>query len=415
MKTPRNLVIGMTLAAAGAGALLAENPRAEDHPAGSPATPAASPRVELAICLDTSGSMQGLIDAARQKLWEIVNDLATARPTPDLRVALLTFGNDGHAAENGWVRVDADFTPDLDVISQQLFALTTNGGTELVGRVLDASARLAWTPGTDALKLVIVAGNESADQDQEIPFRDVCPRLIADGVLVNAIYCGPEADDIAPGWRDVARLADGQFASIDQDQGTIVVETPFDAKLTELSTAINGTFCWFGDAGVAACANQVAQDQNAGSLNLAAAATRAQTKANGLYWNRNDLVHAIGTGATKLEDVKPEDLPEEMREMSLEERKAHLEKQAAERARIEAEINELAKKRDAFVAAEMTRRAADAQSGFDTAVRAAIREQARAKGLRWPEPEVVPAAAGGEADDADANDGDDTNDAAAGG
>lgn len=343
--------------------------------------------VELAICLDTSGSMDGLIDAARQKLWTIVNDLATATPTPDLRVALLTFGNDGHPAEQGWVRVDAPFTTDLDAISQQLFALRTNGGTELVGRVLDVSSRLAWTPGDDVLKVAIVAGNESADQDQEVPFREVCPRLIANGVIVNAIYCGPENDNIAPAWREVARLADGQFASIDHNQGLVIIETPFDAELSKLSMDVNGTFCWFGEAGVEACSNQVAQDKNAAGLNTAAVATRAQTKANGIYWNQNDLVHSVSNGTLKLDEVKKEDLPEEMREMTLIQQQEHLDKKAAERKAIEEKINELSKQREAFVDAEMKRRSLDDGRSFDNAVRGAIREQAKAKGFTWPAPD----------------------------
>ncbi len=73
--------------------------------------------VDLAICLDTSGSMRGLLDSARQSIWAIVNDLALAKPAPRLRIALLTFGNDGHSKANGWVRVDTGFTGDLDLVS----------------------------------------------------------------------------------------------------------------------------------------------------------------------------------------------------------------------------------------------------------------------------------------------------------
>ncbi len=66
--------------------------------------------IQVAICLDTSGSMDGLIDAARQKLWAIVNDLALAKPTPRLEVALLTYGNDGHKEADGWVAVQSPLT-----------------------------------------------------------------------------------------------------------------------------------------------------------------------------------------------------------------------------------------------------------------------------------------------------------------
>ena len=126
--------------------------------------------VDLVICLDTSGSMKGLIDSARRKIWAIVNDLALAKPTPRLRVALLTFGNHGNDAAAGWVRVESGLTEDLDLISQKLFVLTTNGGEEYVGRVLQTGLeKIQWQEDANALKLMVVAGNESADQDTCAP------------------------------------------------------------------------------------------------------------------------------------------------------------------------------------------------------------------------------------------------------
>src|SRR5262245_51195249 len=125
--------------------------------------------IDLALCLDTSGSMEGLIDAARRKLWEIVNVLGTARPQPVLRVALLTFGSEG-SEETGWVLVQTPFTTDLDLVSEKLFALKTRGGTEYVGRVVKRAVEgLTWG-GADSVKILFVAGNESADQDRAAPF-----------------------------------------------------------------------------------------------------------------------------------------------------------------------------------------------------------------------------------------------------
>ena len=171
--------------------------------AGTVAKKPTQPVVDLAICLDTSGSMDGLIDSARQKIWSIVNDLALAKPSPRLRVALLSFGNQGNEAEAGWVRVESDLTEDLDLISARLFALKTNGGTELVGRVIQKSLlSLSWDKG-QGLKLIVVAGNESADQDKEVPFRAVCKQAITSGVMINSIYCTRNEDaSIA---RDVPR------------------------------------------------------------------------------------------------------------------------------------------------------------------------------------------------------------------
>ena len=342
--------------------------------------------VDIVICLDTSGSMDGLINAARQKLWAIINDLALADPTPKLRVALLSYGNDGHASENGWVKVETDFTEDLDKVSQMLFGLTTNGGTELVGRVVQTAAQeLDWHPSTDALKIVLVAGNESADQDQQAPFREVCKDTISQGIMINSIYCVYHGDsaEVANEWKDVARLADGQFATIDQNNTAVVIATPYDDALIEKSAALNHTYLWFGEGGAMACDNQWEQDANAATMNKAAAASRAQTKAGYFYSSSWDLVDALRNEQIKLEEIAEEELPETMQTMTLDARIAHVEEMGTERAKIQKEIDELNAKRQKFVTAEQMRQQASGTNQFDLIIRNAIRQQAMSRGFSF--------------------------------
>ncbi len=382
-------------------ALLASSlaPSAFARPDGAasapPAAASAAPRtIELAICLDTSGSMNGLIDAARTKIWDIVSDLATATPQPTLKVALLTYGNDGHAAENGWTSIDVDFTENLDVVSQKLFALTTNGGTELVGRVIDRATKgLAWTPGDASLKILIVAGNESADQDVEVRYYDASKRAIEKMIVVDSIYCGAPTDDLAPAWQDVAKKADGQFAAIDQDKGTLVIATPFDGDLARLSGELNTTYVPYGAAGEWNSANQTAQDLNAASSNAAAAAQRCVTKGGGLYRNREwDLVDACQNADFKLETVKEADLPEAMRTMTPEQRKAYVSEKSAARQSIQKQIAELGEKRSLFLADAIAKRDGKDATAFDRAIRNAIRAQATARGFAFRPDPVVEAA-----------------------
>jgi len=342
--------------------------------------------VEMAICLDTSGSMQGLIDAARRKLWAVVNDLALAKPTPKFRVALLTYGNNGHAVENGWVRVDSGLTDDLDKISQQLFALTTDGGSELVGRVVDAATRqLQWSPAPDALKIIFVAGNETADQDREIPYRDACKRATAKGIQVNAIYCGGEADADAAGWREVAALADGQYMAIDHDNGTVAISTPFDEQLAALSVSLNATYLPIGAEGERGWLNQKAQDDNAGRVGAVEGAERGAAKASTLYRCSWDLVDACKEKEFKLEALEPKDLPEALRGLTLEALREKIDEAGARRGEIQKRIQELDAKRRAFVEAERAKNADAGQKAFDKAVRDAIRSQACAKGFAFEE------------------------------
>lgn len=354
--------------------------------------PKPEPRpVDLVICLDTSGSMNGLIDAARQGIWAIVNDLALAKPSPKLRLALLTFGNDGHAQAAGWVKVETEFTEDLDLVSQRLFALTTNGGTELVGRVMHtALEQLQWSNHPQALKLMVVAGNESADQDQEQRFPDVCKRAIERGVMVNSIYCGNPADNLAPQWREVAQRADGQFHAIDKDNGTIAIETPFDAQLQSLSAKLNETYLPFGEGGQLAWHNQTVQDKNATNLNAQAAATRAMCKATSNYVAAWDLVDACRQQTVKLAELPAAQLPEKMRAMNVAERQKLVDEMGTARDGLQKQIQELNQKREVAVAEEMKKRSLDVTKSFDWAVRKAVREQARSKGLAVPEPVVAP-------------------------
>jgi len=343
--------------------------------------------IDLAICLDTSGSMSNLIESAKQHIWSVVNELALAEPQPRLRVALLTYGNDAHRPEDGWVRIDTDLTDDLDLVSERLFALSTGGGTEFVGRVLQrAFDDLSWSPDSGGLRLVVVAGNESADQDKEVPFADACASLIGKDVLVNALFCGGAADPIATGWSDVARRADGRFFAIDISAAPAYVETPFDEQLMQLSTDMNDTYLPYGRAGVAGAANQTKQDANARQMNDANGASRAQTKAGSNYVCTWDLVDVVGRDTEfDLADLKAEDLPEAMRKMTAAERLAYVAKMRDGRARIAKRVGELSRKRAEFITREAAKAATGGQQTFETALLSAIRDQAGAKGFRFVE------------------------------
>jgi hypothetical protein len=386
--TPRSVslaaaVAAMTLTFVARGAPADEGAPMHRH---RPMQPQATKPIDLVLCLDTSGSMQGLIDAARTKLWEVVNEMARAKPTPSLRVALLTYGSPGDAAA-GYVVLQTGFTKDLDLVSEKLFALGTNGGEEYVGRVVKTAVdRLEWG-GPDALKILFVAGNEGADQDTVANFRDVVRHASGLGVRVNSIYCGNPDDAVAPGWREVATLGRGRFASIDHDRGTVVVATPFDKELQDLSGKVNVTYVGYGRLAKAGEERQRAQDANAAGAAPAAAADRAQSKASGLYSNAGwDLVDRSKEKDFDLAKVSDEDLPEEMKKMTLEQKRAHLDAKSAEREQIQARIREVSAKRAEFVKAEMANKGLDDGKALDRAIREAIHEEAAEKGFTFDSP-----------------------------
>lgn len=342
--------------------------------------------IDLVICLDTSNSMDGLIGSAKQKLWDLVNDLAKAKPTPNLRVALFSYGNDTYDPKVGWVRKDLDLTTDLDKVSEKLFALTTQGGTEYVARVCKAAVeQVSWTEAPGALKIIFVCGNEPADQDKEILLPKTAEQAVRKGIVINTIYCGSATHPEAKGWRDFAVLAEGRYACIDQDR-TIAIATPYDKELTDLGVQMNKTFCFCGKEAKVLAENQVAQDVNAVKLGAPAAAGRSVSKASGLYrFGENDLVEKLKADPNfDVKKVPEDELLDDMKKMKPEEREKHVKEMLKKREELQKKVADLSKKRDEYVAAEQKKLAKAGDKVFDEAIRGMLREQSEKKGFQIP-------------------------------
>lgn len=322
-------------------------------------------RVDLVIALDTSGSMSGLISSARQKLWDIVNVVGEKHRNAKLRVGLLTYGSSGNE-NDGYVVLRSHLTHDLDSIYSKLFELSTSGGTEYVGRVVHrATEELDWHRGKRTLRVIFVAGNESADQDRRMPVAKALRQARRKGIFVNAIYCGNKSEGAAKSWVQVAREGRGVYAAIDHNTGTVNVATPFDGRIKKLSEELNSTYVAYGSEGKKRARRQQEQDGNAEKTHAAAGAARAVAKAGGLYRNDHwDLVDARKAG----KDVKAEQLPSALRKMSKAELTAHLNAMEAKRKKIRSEIKALATKRKAHVKKEISKRGLKTDQSFDDAV-----------------------------------------------
>ena len=165
--------------------------------------------VQLAILLDTSNSMDGLIDQAKSQLWKIVNEMARSKrsgETINLYVALYEYGNDNLSPQEGFVRLVSPLTNDLDKISDELFKLRTNGGSEYCGTVISEALKdLKWTDNTDELKIIFIAGNEPFTQGN-IDYRTACKDAISKGIIINTIFCGNYDEGVQTNWKDGADL-----------------------------------------------------------------------------------------------------------------------------------------------------------------------------------------------------------------
>jgi len=331
--------------------------------------------------------MDGLIDSAKNKLWDIVNELARIKPAPKLRVALYSYGHDTYDPKAGWVKKDLDLSDDLDMLYQKLFALRTNGGTEYVTRVCrDAVRDLNWSNDKDALKLIFVCGNEPASQDPIVKLKEAADFAISKNVIINPIYCGNSDDPDARDWRQFASLCGGRFAAIDQDGSRVAIVTPVDKQLAELGAKLNATYVHYGVAGKVKAQNQQVQTSNAVSQGANVAASRTLSQAGGLYRNESwDLVDKLKIDP-KLDISKiPEaELSDELKKLKPADRVPYVKGKAAQRETLQKEIAGLEVQRQAFIAAETKRNPNPAGRAFYAAISDALRIQAATKGIVIP-------------------------------
>ncbi len=396
------------------------------------------PLIQIAILLDTSGSMEGLINQARTQLWKIVNELATAKrdgQTPELQVALYEYGKSSLPAEQGYLQKILDLTTDLDKVSEELFALKTNGGNEYCGWVIhQATQDLNWSKSNKDFKAIYIAGNEpftqmpaeeqvviykprggkltantsaNANAPQKIQqqvqvqiqpqtsvkivegekpsdtssskyhYKVACKAAIESGIIVNTIHCGDAQTGINGMWEEGALLADGTFMNIDQNREIVHIKAPQDQEILKLNAQLNETYIAYGRAGLESKERQKKQDMNASGASYSGNLQRAVSKSSAHYKNSSwDIVDAVKEGEVDLDDMEEESLPENMKKMNVEERKTYIKEQEEKRKKIQEKIQELNKAREKYVATERKKLASEgAGDTLDIVMIKSLREQ----------------------------------------
>ena len=348
------------------------------------------PSADMAILLDTSNSMDGLISQAKSQLWTIVQQFAKAKKagkTPVLRVAVFEYGNTSLPASEGYIRQVVGLTDDLDKVSEALFALTTNGGDEYCGQVIDeALKRLDWNKEPNAYKAIFIAGNEPFTQGS-VDYKDSCRKAIESGVLVNTIHCGAYNAGISGKWKHGAQMAEGEYMNINQDKAVVAIKTPQDKIIIELNEKLNRTYMWYGKSATRGgySANQKAQDRNAmRQLGAGGLSSRTAVKGGKLYSNvGRDLVDTFNKNEKVLEEVDEDELPDELQNIPAAKRKEAVQKMAETRKEIQAKIAEANRMRLKYIADEK-QKLADSPSSASTlgdAVEAAISKQMQNSGF----------------------------------
>ncbi len=347
---------------------------------------AAAPKVEVVFVLDTTGSMGGLLQGAKQKIWSIVNEIAKGQPTPDIRLGLIGYRDKGDA----YITTRTDLTTDLDAVYEKLMAFQAAGGgdgPEHVNQAMhEAVHRMSWSAGRRVLKVVFLVGDAPPHMDyqDDVKYPETLQQAMRRDLIVNTILCGNNTAARRT-WQDIARKAEGRFVAIAQSGGTVAVATPYDAELAALSRRLEATHLSYGSVAEREAVRAKMKRSRAVMAEAApeAAASRAAYKARaGAVGRGRDLVADVASGEADLDAMGDAELPAELQGKSAAERKKLLEKKQTERRRLSKQIAELSSKRDAFVKEKLAEKGA-VRDSFDAQVIESIRSKAAKKGIRY--------------------------------
>ncbi|MDO4178118.1 MAG: vWA domain-containing protein [Phascolarctobacterium sp.] len=334
--------------------------------------------VEIVFVLDTTGSMGGLIQGAKDKIWTIVNDVMQHQRTGSkVRIGLVAYRDRG----DDYVTKITELSENLDEVYRDLMSFKAQGGgdtPEDVRRALhEGLNNMQWSKESAKLKRIIfLVGDAKPHTDyQDYPSTvETAKRARKQNIIINTIQCGNLAETDKY-WREIAQHANGEYFAIAQDGGTKRITTPYDDKLAKLSAKLDAGYVPYGSASMRAAASMRAEE-TADTIALGAVseakAARAYNKAiNKHAYSGDDLVQAIENGSVKLSDVKEEDLPDKLQKMSADQRETYVSEQIASRKAVREEISKIYKEREAYISAHAEENA----DGFDAAVRAALLRQ----------------------------------------
>jgi Mg-chelatase subunit ChlD len=385
------LVSGLVLATFGAVLLY---PTIRGNAAGTvpPPTivaPAAAKRVEVVFVLDTTGSMSGLIHAAKEKIWSIASTLAQAQQAPEISMGLVAYRDRGDA----YVTQVVDLNRDLDSMYAKLMDFAAGGGgdgPEAVNEALEAAIeRMSWSDDQGTYRVVFLVGDAPPHMDyqDDVKYPQVVAAAKAKGIVVNTIQCGNAGDTVAP-WRHIASLGGGRYFTVEQAGSAVAIATPFDAELATLSAELDGTRLYYGSAeqqrAMAAKVEATAKLNEEASVTARARRGAFNVSSAGAanFLGGRELVADVASGAVDLAAVAPSELPPAIAALPPEERRELLAETAVKRDELTRQITELAAQRDAYIKAQVDA-AGGASASLDQQLYEAVRAQAAPLGLKY--------------------------------
>ena len=349
------------------------------------------PKIEVVFVLDTTGSMSGLINAAKEKIWSIASTMASAQNAPDIKMGLVAYRDRG----DSYVTQRVDLSHDLDSMYAKLMALKAGGGgdgPESVNQALyEAVNKMTWNQDQQTYKVVFLVGDAPAHMDyqDDVKYPETITVAQQKGIIINTIQAGRDSATTA-NWQQVAKLGKGNYFQVEQSGNAIAIATPFDKKMATLSAQLDNTRLYYGDKKTKAKqANKIAATsklhKEASEESKARRATfNASVSGKNNFLGEGELVDAVASGRVKLSSIANKNLPASIQAMPVEEQATLLRNKAQQRKNIESKIKVLAEKRNVYLKQEIVASGGKKDS-LDAKIFSSIKAQAKVKGLLYDE------------------------------
>ncbi len=351
-------------------------------------------RIEVVFILDTTSSMSGLIQAAKEKIWSIATTMASAEQTPDIKMGLVAFRDRGDA----YVTKVLDLSQDLDSMYAKLMDFNARGGgdgPESVNQALyDAVNRISWSKDENVYKVAFLIGDAPPhmDYNDDVKFPASLEQAKQKGIIVNTIQSG-QSHSTTPVWKNIAQLGDGEYFQVENSGNAVAVETPFDKKLSELAASLEKTRLYYGDEEAKESQKKKieATSKLHEELSEAALARRATYNATASgksnFLGKGELVDAISSGRVELDDIDKDDLPASLQALAPEEQMEIISDQSRRRDKIKNDIKKLSESRSDYIRQEIKAQGGASES-LDEKIFGAVKEQAKLKGLIYESEEA---------------------------
>ncbi len=351
-----------------------------------------TPEIEAVFVLDTTGSMSGLIHAAKEKIWSIASSMSQTKPAPRIKLGLVAFRDRG----DDYVTQHTSLTTDLDAVYKELMGFEANGGgdgPESVNQALyEAVTKMKWSKSPNVYRVIFLVGDSPPHMDyqNDVKYPTSCNMAVKRGIVVNTIQCGAQTHTTHL-WNDIAKLSGGAYFQVEQSGGAVIATTPYDDELAALSEELDDTRVYYGtekERKKATMRKEVGKKISAEaspSAKAQRAVFNASKAGSANFYGRQELLADVAAGKVALKNIKDKDLPKNLKQMTAKERDAFVNKTAAKRKQLKQKLEKVAAKRRVYIKTQLEKDKDKTKNALGQKIYDAVRTQAAEKSIHYAE------------------------------